>query len=170
MSNLLKLFSAILFVALAGCATQKQMLESDDVSGVLYRQALMALDGRRFTIELTEAYPSSGEAPVPSAGSYISMDDGRAFMRISPDIQSRIMRSSRQAEACSAAMTTDKSSKNGDRQYRLKIKDNAHNSWMSEQMVITLYKGTNQCLVQFPPAELQPLIRSFKGRVIPLKE
>lgn len=144
MGILWRLFPGVLLgVALLGCATQKpQSAEADG----LHRQAVAALDERRFTIEAIEFYPASGAAPVSALDSYISMNGKYAVMRISPDVLPHLMRENRQVEDHSVKMTELKSRKTGERQYRMKIED-ADISWMNEEMVITLYKGTNLCLV-----------------------
>lgn len=114
MNIISKLLSVILLgAAVAGCATQKQVLQSDSAAGELHRQAQQALDERRFTIEATEVYPTSGAAPVSAFDTYITMNDKHAVMRISPDVFPHLMRSNRQTEDYAAEMANEKSKKMG---------------------------------------------------------
>ena len=79
----------MLIMALAGCAAQKggNNTGKSTAEEVLYKQAIQALDERKFIIEATEFYFPGGKPPTKSeTNSQIFMDGNKAVIRFSPDL------------------------------------------------------------------------------------
>ena len=76
----------MLIMALAGCAAQKggNNTGKSTAEEVLYKQAIQALDERKFIIEATEFYFPGGKPPTKSeTNSQIFMDGNKAVSRTS---------------------------------------------------------------------------------------
>lgn len=167
MKTILKSLSIIiLVVAMAGCAAQKGGNKADTFgSEALYIQALKALKNRNFIIKINEFYFPSDKAPVNSTNSYVSMQGNHAVIRMSQDFPSQIP-SNRNTESDNAEITKGSAKKNGDIQFHMLIK--GAEKWQDRELIIILYKNTNQCFVNINRGHSGQNIVNFKGYVYPL--
>lgn len=167
MKTILKSLSIIiLVVAMAGCAAQKGGNKADTFgSEALYIQALKALKNRNFIIKINEFYFPSDKAPVNSTNSYVSMQGSHAVIRMSQDFPSQIP-SNRNTESDNAEITKGSAKKNGDIQFHMLIK--GAEKWQDRELIIILYKNTNQCFVNINRGHSGQNIVNFKGYVYPL--
>ena len=146
----------MLIMALAGCAEE-----------VLYKQAIQALDERKFIIEATEFYFPGGKPPTKSeTNSQIFMDGNKAVIRFSPDLFPRSPMDHWNIEDNAAEITKGEHKKNGDIQFCMKI-DGAQ-KWQDKELIIILYKNTNTCFVHVNGGYSGHNIVDFKGYVYPL--
>lgn len=166
-----KLLAILLFiVALAGCAAQKTGNRAGESTAeeVLYKQAIQALDERKFIIEATEFYFPGGKPPTKSeTNSHISMDGNKAVIRFSPDLFPRSPLDHWNIEDDAAEITKGEHKKNGDIQFSMKI-DGAQ-KWQDKELIIILYKNTNACFVYVNGGYSGHNIVNFKGDIYPLE-
>ena len=159
----------MLIMALAGCAAQKggNNTGKSTAEEVLYKQAIQALDERKFIIEATEFYFPGGKYPTKSeTNSQISMDGNKAVIRFSPDLFPRSPMDHWNIEDDAAEITKGEHKKNGDIQFSMKI-DGAQ-KWQDKELIIILYKNTNACFVHVNGGYSGHNIVDFKGYVYPL--
>lgn len=171
MKTALRLPLLILLTALAaGCAAQKHTGRADEAaaSQALYGQALQALEEHRFTIEIGEFQFPDGKPPVIATDSRISMQNGRIVIRLSPDLAPHRPFDHLNIESRDAIMTKDKSSKNGNAQFDIKVK--GAKKWQDTLLQITLYRNTNECFVRVKGGNSEVETVRLKGRVLPTAE
>lgn len=147
MKTILKMLSAIaLMAALTGCKTRHFAI--NEAEGVLYEQALKALNERQFVIEADEFYLGDSDAsPVKQAsGSYISMQGNLAIIKYSANLFPKYPFELLETRDSDAKMTEVKSKRNGDVRFTIEIDD--ERPWKRYRIPITLYKNTNKCFVQ----------------------
>ena len=170
MKIILKSLSVIMLImAMAGCAAQKTGSRTGESTAeeVLYKQAIQALDERKFIIEATEFYFPGGKYPTKSeTNSQISMDGNKAVIRFSPDLFPRSPMDHWNIEDDAAEITKGEHKKNGDIQFSMKI-DGAQ-KWQDKELIIILYKNTNTCFVHVNGGYSGHNIVDFKGYVYPL--
>lgn len=160
----------MLITALTGCAAQKggNRTGKSIAQEVLYKQAIHALEERKFIIEATEFYFPDGKVPIKAAtDSHISMDGNKAVIRFSPDLFPRSPMDHWNIEDDAAEITKEETKKSGDMQFRMKI-DGAQ-KWQEKELIIILYKNTNECLVDVNGGYSGRNILKFKGHIYPLK-
>ena len=168
MKTILKPLSIIILImALAGCAAQKSGNNpgKSTAEEVLYTQALKALEERNFIIKIDEFHFPSDKAPVNSTNSYVSMQGSHAVIRMSQDCPSRFL-SYQNTESDNAEITKGSAKKNGDIQFHMLIK--GAEKWQDRELIILLYKNTNQCFVNINRGHSGQNIVNFKGYVYPL--
>lgn len=86
------------------------------------KQAIQALDERKFIIEATEFYFPGGKPPTKSeTNSQIFMDGNKAVIRFSPDLFPRSPMDHWNIEDDAAEITKGEHKKNGDIQFCMKI-------------------------------------------------
>lgn len=159
----------MLIMAMAGCAAQKTGSRTGESTAeeVLYKQAIQALDERKFIIEATEFYFPGGKYPTKSeTNSQISMDGNKAVIRFSPDLFPRSPMDHWNIEDDAAEITKGSAKKNGDIQFHMLIK--GAEKWQDRELIIILYKNTNQCFVNINRGHSGQNIVNFKGYVYPL--
>lgn len=168
MKTALKLPGIILLTAiLTGCATQKQVGRTDQAitSQALYGQALQALEEQHFTIEVGEFQFPDGKPPVSATDSRISMQDARVVIRLSPDLAPHRPFDHLNIEAATAKMTRERSTKNGDARFDIKVK--GAKKWQDTLLQLTLYKNTNECFVRVKGGDSEVETIRIKGHVLP---
>lgn len=155
-----------LVIVLSSCQVKKQMADNPSVkSEILYQQALKALDEGMFIIEGEEFYFPSVKRPVKiSRGSYISMQNPKAVINFTPDVFPKYPWTWLIIEDNAAQLTKGKTKKNGDLQFHLKVEGNQE--WLRRNILITLYKGTNECFVRVNNRAGSNLV-DFKGKIYP---
>ena len=97
--------------------------------------------------------------------SYVSMQGSHAVIRMSQDFPSQIP-SNRNTESDNAEITKGSAKKNGDIQFHMLIK--GAEKWQDRELIIILYKNTNQCFVNINRGHSGQNIVNFKGYVYPL--
>lgn len=160
----------MLIMVLTGCAAQKGGKKNGEniAKKVLHSQAIHALEERKFILEATEFYFPDGKTPIkPATDSHISMDDNKAVIRFSPDLFPRSPMDHWNIEDDAAEITKEETKKNGDMQFRMQI-DGAQ-KWQEKELIIILYKNTNECLVHVNGGYSGRNILKFKGHIYPLK-
>lgn len=171
MKTALRLPAVFLLTAmLAGCATQKQAGKNDKAtaSQALYGQALQALQEQHFTIEVSEFQFPDGKPPVASTASYISMQGSSIVIRFSPDLSPHRPFDHLNIEDNTAKMTKEKSSKNGDARFDIKV--TGAKKWQDTRLQLTLYKNTNECFVRVKGGNSEVETIRLKGHVLPTAE
>ena len=170
MKTILKPLSIIILImALAGCAAQKggNNTGKSTAEEVLYTQALKALEERNFIIKIDEFHFPSDRAPVNSTNSFVSMQGSHAVIRVSQDFPSAFS-SNRDTESDNAEITKGECKKNGDTQFHMKIKGTE--KWQDKELIIMLYKNTNQCFVRLHGGYAGVNVINFKGHIYPLEK
>ena len=159
----------ILVMAVAGCAAQKggNNTGKSTAEEVLYTQALKALEKRNFIIKIDEFHFPSDKAPVNSTNSYVSMQGSHAVIRISQDFPSTFS-SNRDTESEAAQITEGERKKNGDMLFHMKIK--GAEKWQDKELIIMIYKNTNQCFVRLHGGYAGVNVVNFKGHIYPLEK
>ncbi|MCD8275337.1 MAG: DUF4251 domain-containing protein [Alistipes sp.] len=157
----------ILVMSVAGCAAQKggNNTGKSTAEEMLYTQALKALEERNFIIKIDEFHFPSDKVPVNSTNSYVSMQGSHAVIRMSQDCPSRFL-SYQNTESDNAEITKGSVKKNGDIQFHMLIK--GAEKWQDRELIIILYKNTNQCFVNINRGHSGQNIVNFKGYVYPL--
>ncbi|MCD7794813.1 MAG: DUF4251 domain-containing protein [Alistipes sp.] len=170
MKTILKPLSIIILImALAGCAAQKSGNNTGKSTAeeVLYTQALKALEKRNFIIKIDEFHFPSDKAPVNSTNSYVSMQGSHAVIRVSQDFPSAFS-SNRDTESEAAQMTEGERKRNGDMLFHMKIK--GAEKWLDKELIIMIYKNTNQCFVRLHGGYAGVNVVNFKGHIYPLEK
>lgn len=155
--------SLFIMLIMTSCVAQKAGNKADTFgSEALYIQALQALENQNFIIKINEFYFPSDKAPVPSTNSYVSMQGSHAVIRVSQDCPSRFL-SYQDTESDAAQITEGEHKKNGDMQFHMLIK--GAEKWQDRELIIVLYKNTNQCFVHINRGHSGQNIVNFKGYV-----
>lgn len=160
----------MLIVLLSGCKAKKTVVNGNSIEmEIRYKQALAALDGRKFIIKANEFYFPSGTTPSvkTSSGSYISMQGNQANISFKPDVFPGYPFSNLNITDNAASLTNVKSTKNGDVQFSIKI--DGDQNWLRRKILLTLYKNTNECFVQVNNHADSNIV-NFKGEVFLLAE
>lgn len=168
MKTALKLPGIILLTTiLTGCAAQKHVGKTDRAitSQALYGQALQALEEQHFTIEVGEFQFPDGQPPVSATNSHISMQGSRVVIRFSPDLAPHRPFDHLNIEAATAKMTREKSTKNGDARFDIKVK--ATKKWQDTLLQLTLYQNTNECFVRVKGGNSEVETIRIKGHILP---
>lgn len=154
------LLTALLSVALSGCAAQK----AADHSGsepIVHAQAMKAIEQRRFRIDVDEIFFHSDKAPISTTGSYLSLDGTHGTMRFTPAAFPREPLNYLFVEDQNAKLRVEKINGKGNIRFTLRIEGKKR--FEGRTALVTLYAGSNRCLIQFWGAD-------FRGRLYPLEE
>lgn len=155
--------SLFIMLIMTSCAAQKAGNKADTFgSEALYIQALQALENQNFIIKINEFYFPSDKAPVNSTNSYVSMQGSHAVIRVSQDFPSAFS-SNRDTESDAAEITGGERKRKGDMQFHMLIK--GAEKWQDRELIIVLYKNTNQCFVHINRGHSGQNIVNFKGYV-----
>lgn len=148
MKRLIKLFLlSMLLITMSCCQMTKPLASQTDDSEIIYKQTLKALDKQMFIIQACEFYFPTVKSPIKmSTGSYISLEGQHGVICFSPDVFPGDPWSYLMIEDNMAKLTKEKSKKNGDQQYSIKI--NKDKEWLKRTILITIYKNTNMCYVK----------------------
>lgn len=154
------LSAALLLTTLSGCAAQKAADHSGSGS-IAHAQAVKALEQRRFRIDIDEIFFHSDKAPISTTGSYLSLDGTHGTMRFTPAAFPREPLNYLFVEDYNAKFRVEKPNRKGNIRFTLRI--DGEKELEGGTALVTLYGGSNRCLIQFWGAD-------FRGRLYPLEE
>lgn len=168
--------AVVLAVLFVGCKTQKQTVKAGVEamkSERLHEQALQAFDERKFIVEAKEFFFPDNKPRLDYALSgYISLNGSTAVVQFFPVINRNFPEyalSNENLEDNSAIFTKEKTKRNGDVIYSMKVQGEEH--WLNRKIIITLYHNSNQCHVQLNGKGIyEGNIVSFTGNAYPLNE
>lgn len=149
----------LLLMTLSDCAAQKAADHSG--SSIAHAQAVKALEQRRFRIDIDEIFFHSDKAPISTTGSYLSLDGTHGTMRFTPAAFPREPLNYLFVEDYNAKFRVEKRDRKGNIRFTLQI--DGEKEMEGGTALITLYAGSNRCLIQFRRAD-------FRGRLYPLEE
>lgn len=154
------LTAALLLATAMGCSAQKAAEPSRGVC-IEHAQAVKAIEQRRFRIDIDECFSHSDKPPVPVTGSYLILDRTQGTMRLVPIVFPRYSLSALFVEDPNAVFRMEKTKKRGHLRFTLQI--NGKKTMEGGTALVTLYAGSNRCLIQFYKND-------FRGRIYPLDE
>lgn len=159
--------SLMVAVILSSCKSGERVAAFQESSAV-HLQAVKALDEGNFVIEADEFFIPSMESDKPfrsSTRSFISLENGKAVIKIYPDVTPPNITWSNMETIGSGMITFQKmNKKNGEMKYLLDIVDDDEN-WKNLKGTLTLYRDSNKCYLQLFRKISGDKIVSINGQV-----
>lgn len=155
----------VMIILSFSCQTKKNAEAKLAGAQVLFKQAAISLENRKFVIQANELYPASKQKSViTTSGSYISMNGQKVIVSFTPEVFPGDPWDYLTIKDDASKLIVGKKAKSGDQQYIIKV--NGGKEWLRREIVITLYDNTNSCYVQIKDRTGTSII-NFKGNVYP---
>lgn len=160
---------SFLMIAVIGisCKTGEKVTVSSE-SLIAHQQAVKVLEEGNFVIEADEFFIPAMESDEPirsSTRSFISLENGKANIKIYPEVATPNMTWSNMEAVGTGTIQFQKMNKrNGEMKYVLDIVDNNEN-WKNLKGILVLYKESNKCYLQLFRKNYGDKVVSINGRV-----